>query len=653
MANNPSTLPGYNGQVAAPDANYPFGSARDDVAPGDLTGTPRISQEINDIMGFQQAILDEAGIVPSGAPDTVVDSQYLKAINFTKGKVVADYTALKALNIGKLLTGTKVFVTDKNRGGAFVWDTTDHTTDVTNDPLAGVTVAPNSDASGASGAYVRLVFNRKLDIAWFGAVLDGTTDDQPAWQAAVNLAVNFSFGGVEFGHGVSYVASSTIIPSPLQSPFNQQNGIEISGVARAYSRVTTDQDIDVFIHRERINAHSFTVDQAGTAGTGVAFRADGQTRLASFYDLNIWFFKYGFLQRFSIWMSYRDLYLSDNTCAIRLARADNMEDQTNPSAPGFWNQIPGWFHNQITFDDIFCNGGEVGIWASAMGVTYNNVTCQGQLTDGTTNSVLPVGQKGTGMWLEGGGAGSSDAFPSTIISYYNENTKRPLKVTNVRRLNIIGWFVQGVIGGGAMLEVDDSKVHISGQSGQDPGFTNRLLLTNNSVVVSDGELIASGASDSIEAGSIYNANGIWSEDGDIGKNNPFRDYFGRSGFFGTQSTDPAGSADDGTYIDGGLARFFISRNGPSFNINSRAVDGDIALFTRSSVKRGAIAVTNARGGATEYFTTDAVFWTSGTAAPEGSITAPVGSLFTHTAGGAGTTLFVKESGAGNTGWIAK
>lgn len=39
--------------------------------------------------------------------------------------------------------------------------------------------------------------------------------------------------------------------------------------------------------------------------------------------------------------------------------------------------------------------------------------------------------------------------------------------------------------------------------------------------------------------------------------------------------------------------------------------------------------------------------------PEGSISAPVGSLYMRTDGGAGTTMYVKESGTGNTGWIAK
>lgn len=45
--------------------------------------------------------------------------------------------------------------------------------------------------------------------------------------------------------------------------------------------------------------------------------------------------------------------------------------------------------------------------------------------------------------------------------------------------------------------------------------------------------------------------------------------------------------------------------------------------------------------------------TSGVGSPEGVVTAPVGSLYTNTSGGASTTLYVKTSGAGNTGWAAK
>jgi len=43
----------------------------------------------------------------------------------------------------------------------------------------------------------------------------------------------------------------------------------------------------------------------------------------------------------------------------------------------------------------------------------------------------------------------------------------------------------------------------------------------------------------------------------------------------------------------------------------------------------------------------------GNGSPEGEVTAPMGSLYLNLDGGANTTLYVKTSGTGNTGWTAK
>lgn len=43
----------------------------------------------------------------------------------------------------------------------------------------------------------------------------------------------------------------------------------------------------------------------------------------------------------------------------------------------------------------------------------------------------------------------------------------------------------------------------------------------------------------------------------------------------------------------------------------------------------------------------------GTGSPEGVVTAPVGHIFLRSDGGASTTLYVKTSGTGSTGWTAK
>lgn len=44
---------------------------------------------------------------------------------------------------------------------------------------------------------------------------------------------------------------------------------------------------------------------------------------------------------------------------------------------------------------------------------------------------------------------------------------------------------------------------------------------------------------------------------------------------------------------------------------------------------------------------------SGSGSPEGVVTASAGCLYLNTDGGTNTTMWVKESGSGATGWTAK
>lgn len=44
---------------------------------------------------------------------------------------------------------------------------------------------------------------------------------------------------------------------------------------------------------------------------------------------------------------------------------------------------------------------------------------------------------------------------------------------------------------------------------------------------------------------------------------------------------------------------------------------------------------------------------TGRGTPESVVAAPIGSLFLRVDGSTGTSLYVKESGTSNTGWVAK
>lgn len=78
MAISPQTI--YAGQIDTSDPAYPHGKARNVTTPGDGTGTPLEARWLNDLYGFQQALLAEVAAIPSGSPDEVGASQYLDAV---------------------------------------------------------------------------------------------------------------------------------------------------------------------------------------------------------------------------------------------------------------------------------------------------------------------------------------------------------------------------------------------------------------------------------------------------------------------------------------------------------------------------------------------------------------------------------------------
>lgn len=72
------------------------------------------------------------------------------------------------------------------RKGLFVFDGRDLSSEVTSDPEQGFYVAPATDATGASGAFVRQPGSELPNPAWFGGQVDGTLSDD-ALAAVVSM----------------------------------------------------------------------------------------------------------------------------------------------------------------------------------------------------------------------------------------------------------------------------------------------------------------------------------------------------------------------------------------------------------------------------------------------------------------------------------
>lgn len=113
----------YPGQIdtTSDPTGYPEGAARNVSVPGDGTGTPWEQDLVNDLLGWQQALLDYDGAAPSGTPEKVGASQYLDAIEqIATDKAAAAITDLESL-VRDDLAGSRGAFLHASRGKP-AWD---------------------------------------------------------------------------------------------------------------------------------------------------------------------------------------------------------------------------------------------------------------------------------------------------------------------------------------------------------------------------------------------------------------------------------------------------------------------------------------------------------------------------------------------------
>ena len=132
-------------------------------------------------------------------------------------------------------------LTESGREGAFVFNSSNLSAQVTADTAQGIYVAPSSDTTGASGAWVRK-FTGPADPSWFGAALDGTTDDTTPLSKALALA---GYVHVPEGKTLKMAAGQVVLPS---SAFLHVAGeIAFNPTASQYAFVLRDNVSNVTI----------------------------------------------------------------------------------------------------------------------------------------------------------------------------------------------------------------------------------------------------------------------------------------------------------------------------------------------------------------------------------------------------------------------
>lgn len=104
-----------------------------------------------------------------------------------------------------------------------------------------------------------------------------------------------------------------------------------------------------------------------------------------------------------------------------------------------------------------------------------------------------------------------------------------------------------------------------------------------------------------------------------------------------------------SFVDGATTAQ-LSFNSGNVYIEPHSNSRDIIFRTRNDAVTRATIDTSLNGA---YIYGNGVGDYTGSGSPEGALTAAVGSTYRRSDGGAGTSFYVKESGAGNTGWVAK
>lgn len=176
----------YGPRANPADANYPYGSIKNESIPTANDGTPLEKDWGNDLAGFQQRLLVEGGVSPSGNSDTILNSDYYDALkNVLKrngGKpfaTVADLKADTTVKIGDFVS-IESYTATNNSGVMFGKI---------------VSAATGVDDGGSfidligSGLQFQQFLPGSVSVKLFGAEGDDVTDDHASMQSAINFSV--------------------------------------------------------------------------------------------------------------------------------------------------------------------------------------------------------------------------------------------------------------------------------------------------------------------------------------------------------------------------------------------------------------------------------------------------------------------------------
>jgi len=295
--------------------------------------------------------------------------------------------------------------------------------------------------------------------------------------------------------------------------------------------------------------------------------------------------------------------------------------------------------NSLTMtDSINNNAAKQGVFTGAPYVNANAAFTGFGLTD---NGTLRR------AWFGGGGWGRPDV---NGLRFYTATTYNQSNDQGALRLEILG-DGHSVFSTAPVATANYGNVSIGSgawdgsTTGKFVGSSSGTSLAINEVSGYAGNLIDSQKAGVSQfkvdnAGAITHTGGITGGSGSVARYGIFRADADGALYFNltSQMQSPSGGK-------------FLFMNWAGNDFDRFQLGGTTSSFP--ALKRNATAIDFKLADDSGYASTQSLYERVGSGTPEGAVTAPVGAVFHRTDGGAATSFYVKESGSGNTGWVAK
>lgn len=504
--------------------------------------------------------------------------------------------------------------------------------------------------------------NNTFDVvADFGAVGDGSTDDSTSFQDAFNAAAAVG-GVVTIPDGTFRIDSRLIVGFNDDEPWPQRPVIIRGAGADAYSGVTTT----------RAPSGGTILDMRSTDAPGcLDLRGSGRVTITgiTFYQAgtahtNPYIYATNTVVQIDGCSFFGHLDKSQGTCnqdAIVLGGTSGDDGaEADSQFQGYGSVIDGnhfnrirrcvWLRgsaNGIVVRDNnvwhLCGGGD-GI--GAIQVTGNeNKTTSGGVVIG---NLIEMSGYYYGIVLDDATVGFNVAFNN----FYDpgDNLTSCIYLSDTARQHIV---IGGYHATTHPLVVDDGTLNTIIQSHDDPdypsvfGLPARFEYDGRHTYIHDlqvgSELKFQSEVALVEASNYINMVRSAAEDDNAGAmvfrvNQKGELYLGGTHAGSIYFRDQAGDALASINTNG--KRWELAGTGGEMRINS-GTGGSYLVLQNYGLQLKDQAGNNP------------VYIRQASGSPEESYAAPVGSLYLRTDGGEDTTLYVKESGTGNTGWVAK